>query len=120
MFEFKFPDVGEGITEAEIVEWLVKEGDTIKEDQNIVKVETDKAVVDLPSPKSGTVLKINKQKGDTVKVGETLIEIGEAGEKPSAKKEAPAEVKEKPVTKEEPAKEKKEFYKEPAKGEAQG
>ena len=56
--EFKFPDVGEGITEGEIVKWLVKEGDFVKADQNIVQVETDKAVVDLPSPVSGKILKI--------------------------------------------------------------
>ena len=48
--EFNFPDVGEGITEGEIVKWLVKEGDTVTADQNIVQVETDKAVVDLPAP----------------------------------------------------------------------
>ena len=58
---FKFPDVGEGITEGEIVEWLVKEGDSINEDQTIVKVETDKAVVDLPSPASGVIVKIYKK-----------------------------------------------------------
>lgn len=77
--QFKFPDVGEGITEGEIVEWLVKEGDVVKEDQTIVKMETDKAVVDLPSPASGVVLKIYKKEGQTVKVGEALVEIGEKG-----------------------------------------
>ena len=76
--QFKFPDVGEGITEGEIVEWLVKEGDIVKEDQTIVKVETDKAVVDLPSPASGVVLKIFKKEGATVKVNEALVEIGES------------------------------------------
>ncbi|HLC22512.1 MAG TPA: dihydrolipoamide acetyltransferase family protein [Candidatus Nanoarchaeia archaeon] len=76
--QFKFPDVGEGITEGEIVEWLVKEGDIVKEDQTIVKVETDKAVVDLPSPASGVVLKIFKKEGETVKVNEALVEIGES------------------------------------------
>ena len=76
--QFKFPDVGEGITEGEIVEWLVNEGDIVKEDQTIVKVETDKAVVDLPSPASGVVLKIFKKEGETVKVNEALVEIGES------------------------------------------
>ena len=89
------PDVGQGITEGEIVKWLVKEGDEVKEDQNIVQIETDKAVVDIPSPKSGTILKINFREGDTVKVGETLVVIGDKGEKISnvnreVKKEKPA------------------------------
>lgn len=82
--QFKFPDVGEGIQEGEIVEWLVKEGDSVKEDQNIVKVETDKAVVELPSPVSGKILKIYHKQGDTVKVGEALVDIGASGEKVAA------------------------------------
>jgi len=81
LIEFKLPDIGEGIAEAEIVEWLVKEGDAVKSDQMIVKVETDKAVADLPSPVSGTILKINFSKGDTVNVGAVLCVIGESGEK---------------------------------------
>ena len=85
-FEFKFPDVGEGIQEGEIVKWLVKEGDAVKEDQNIVQIETDKAVVDIPSPKTGKILKINFKEGDTIKVGETLVVIGEEGEKVTVKK----------------------------------
>jgi pyruvate dehydrogenase E2 component (dihydrolipoamide acetyltransferase) len=87
-YEFKFPDVGEGITEGEIVKWLVKEGDKVKEDDVIVQVETDKAVVDIPSPKSGEVLKINFNEGDNIKVGEVLVVIGEKGEKVSSKKES--------------------------------
>lgn len=80
-FEFKFPDVGEGITEGEIIKWLVKEGDFVKEDQTIVQIETDKAVVDIPSPKSGIILKINFKEGEKVKVGEALVIIGGKGEK---------------------------------------
>jgi pyruvate dehydrogenase E2 component (dihydrolipoamide acetyltransferase) len=80
VIEFKFPDVGEGITEGEIVKWEVKEGDKVSEHQTIAKVETDKAIVEIPSPKSGTILKIHHREGDTVKVGETLITIGEQGE----------------------------------------
>ncbi|MAF51381.1 MAG: branched-chain alpha-keto acid dehydrogenase subunit E2 [Nanoarchaeota archaeon] len=79
-FEYKFPDVGEGIQEGEIVRWLVKEGDLVKEDQNIVQIETDKAVVDIPSPKTGKILKINFKEGDVIKVGEVLVVIGEEGE----------------------------------------
>jgi pyruvate dehydrogenase E2 component (dihydrolipoamide acetyltransferase) len=79
-FDFKFPDVGEGITEGEIVEWEVKEGQKVGEHQTIAKIETDKAIVEIPSPKAGTILKIYHKEGDTVKVGETLVTIGESGE----------------------------------------
>lgn len=81
--EFKFPDVGEGITEGEVVRWKVKEGDAIGEHDTLVEIETDKAIVEIPSPASGTVLKIYHKEGDTVKVGETLVSIGEKGEKPA-------------------------------------
>ena len=80
-FEFRLPDIGEGIAEAEIVEWLVKEGDEIKADEIILKIETDKAVADIPTPVSGKVLKINYAKGDTVNVGSVLCVIGSDGEK---------------------------------------
>ncbi len=80
-FEFKFPDVGEGITEGEIVKFLVKEGDQVKEDQTIAQIETDKAVVDIPSPKSGIILKLNFKEGDKIQVGQVLATIGEKGEK---------------------------------------
>jgi pyruvate dehydrogenase E2 component (dihydrolipoamide acetyltransferase) len=78
--QFKFPDVGEGITEGEIVRWLVKEGDEIKEDQVIAEIETDKAVVEMPSPYAGTVLKLHFKEKDIVKVGQVLVTIGEKGE----------------------------------------
>lgn len=77
-FEFKLPDLGEGLEEGEIVEWLVKEGDTLKEDQPLVKILTDKAEVEIPSPKAGTVAKLHAQNGDKVKVGATIIEINES------------------------------------------
>ena len=82
-FEFKFPDVGEGIHEGELVKWLVNEGDFIKEDQAIAKIETDKAIVEIPSPKSGKILKLHFKEGETIKVGETLVTIGEEGERVS-------------------------------------
>ncbi len=85
--QFRFPDVGEGITEGEIVRWLVKEGDEVKEDQTLAEVETDKAVVEMPSPYSGTVLKLHFNEKDIVKVGQVLVTIGEKGE---AAAEAPA------------------------------
>ncbi|MEK6916870.1 MAG: dihydrolipoamide acetyltransferase family protein [Nanoarchaeota archaeon] len=80
-FNFKFPDVGEGITEGEIVKWKVKVGDSVKADEPIAEVETDKAIVDIPSPKAGVILKINHKEGETIKVGEVLVVIGEKGEK---------------------------------------
>ncbi|QLH74051.1 MAG: 2-oxo acid dehydrogenase subunit E2 [Methanomassiliicoccales archaeon] len=78
--DFKFPDLGEGITEGEIKKWLVKEGDVVKQDQTLAEVETDKAVVEIPSPSPGKVLRLNHGEGDIVKVGETLAVIGEEGE----------------------------------------
>src|SRR3989338_485744 len=89
--QFAFPDVGEGIHEGHIVSWLVKEGDLVKEDQPLVKVETDKAVVELPSPVAGKVLKIYKAAGSIVKVGEALVDIGSEGEKTKAVKETPVQ-----------------------------
>jgi pyruvate dehydrogenase E2 component (dihydrolipoamide acetyltransferase) len=73
--EFKFPDVGEGIAEGEIVRWLVKEGDTIKEDQDLVEVETDKAVITLHSPFSGKVEKLYGREGEIIKVGALLVTV---------------------------------------------
>lgn len=80
--QFRFPDVGEGITEGEIVKWRVKEGDKVEEDQTLADIETDKAVVEVPSPYSGTVLKLHFKEADIVKVGEPLVTIGEKGEDP--------------------------------------
>ena len=87
--QFKFPDVGEGIHEGHIVSWLVKEEDLVKEDQVLVKVETDKAVVELPSPAAGKILKIYFKAGDIVKVGQVLVDIGSEGEKIKPQKEIP-------------------------------
>ncbi len=85
--EFKFPDVGEGITEGRIKRWLVKEGDMVKEDENLAEVETDKAIVDMPSPSGGKVLSIMVPAGEKVKVGQVMITIG--GEGDAAKVPAP-------------------------------
>lgn len=94
--EFKFPDVGEGITEGRIKTWLVKVGDRIEEDDNMAQVETDKAIVDMPSPAEGTVLEIKVDEGEKVQVGEVMIVIGEEGEEapvstPEEKEEKPPE-----------------------------
>ena len=84
MGDFKFPDVGEGIQEGEIVKWLVKVGDTVKENQNLVQVETDKSVVDLPSPEAGKITSISAKAGQTVKVGGVLCTINGSGSSASA------------------------------------
>ncbi len=87
VFEFKLPDLGEGLHEAELVEWFVKEGEEVKVDQPIAKMETAKALVDVPSPKAGRILKLHAKPGQTVLVGETLVTILEPGEKPPKEKE---------------------------------
>ncbi|MFC6837034.1 2-oxo acid dehydrogenase subunit E2 [Halomarina ordinaria] len=71
--EFKLPDVGEGLTEAEIVGWLVEEGDAVSEDQPVAEAETDKAVVEIPSPVNGTVKEIRAEAGEMVPVGDVII-----------------------------------------------
>jgi pyruvate dehydrogenase E2 component (dihydrolipoamide acetyltransferase) len=81
-FEFRLPDLGEGIAEVELRRWLVKEGDRVAEHQAMVEVETDKAVVEVPSPHRGTVVRIRRQEGETVRVGEVLLEIADDGEIP--------------------------------------
>lgn len=74
-YEFKLPDLGEGITEGEVVKWRVKPGDEVLEHQVILEVETDKAIVEVPSPKKGKIAKLNKAEGETVNVGETLVTL---------------------------------------------
>jgi 2-oxoisovalerate dehydrogenase E2 component (dihydrolipoyl transacylase) len=80
--EFKLPDLGEGLTDAEIVQWLVKEGDTIALNQPIVEVETEKALVEIPSPFAGTVEKIFGDVGERVNVGSTLIKVQTSDDAP--------------------------------------
>jgi len=81
--EFRLPDVGEGITEGELVEWKVKPGDMIKEDQLIAEIETDKAVVEIPSPRDGVVLELHFNEGDTVPIGEVIATIGDETDRQS-------------------------------------
>ncbi len=80
-YDFRLPDLGEGIAEGEVIKWLVKDGDKVEEHQAIVELETDKAVVQVPSPKSGTILKTYGRPGEKIHVGDVLCSIGEAGEK---------------------------------------
>ena len=90
VYEFRFPDVGEGITEGTIVKWKVKEGGSVNADQIIADIETDKAVVEIPSPKKGTILKLYHKEGEVIQVHEVLAVIGEKGEKIPEKKAAQA------------------------------
>jgi len=77
--EFKLPDLGEGVAEGEIVKWLVREGDSVSEDQPMVEVMTDKATVQIPSPTTGKVGKILTREGQAVKVGDVLVTFEETG-----------------------------------------
>jgi 2-oxoisovalerate dehydrogenase E2 component (dihydrolipoyl transacylase) len=79
MRQFMLPDLGEGLEEAEIVAWFVNEGDHVVANQPLVSVETDKAVVEVPSPWSGTIGRLFGEKGDLIKVGAPLVEFAEGG-----------------------------------------
>ena len=83
MSEFKLPDVGEGLTEAEIVSWKVKVGDVIEINDIIVEIETAKSLVELPSPYAGTVLALLVPEGETVAVGTPIISVGDPSEAPA-------------------------------------
>ncbi|HKZ47254.1 MAG TPA: dihydrolipoamide acetyltransferase family protein [Thermoplasmata archaeon] len=87
--EFHLPDIGEGVSEGEIVKWLVKEGDPIKEEQLMVEVMTDKATVQIPSPWTGKVAKLLAKEGEIVKTGAAIIVIEEVGGTTAAAKPAP-------------------------------
>ena len=78
--EFKLPDVGEGLTEADIVAWHVKPGDQVEDGQVIVEIETAKAVVELPCPWDGTVTRLLAEEGQTVEVGVPIIAVEVAGQ----------------------------------------
>jgi pyruvate dehydrogenase E2 component (dihydrolipoyllysine-residue acetyltransferase) len=79
-YEFKLPDLGEGLTEGEVARWLVAEGDEIAEDDPLVEIQTDKTTVEIPSPAAGTVLRILIPEGQVAPVGTVLVVIGSAGE----------------------------------------
>jgi pyruvate dehydrogenase E2 component (dihydrolipoamide acetyltransferase) len=102
MTTFKLPDLGEGLQEAEVVAWHVGLGDHVVADQPLVSVETEKAVVEIPSPKSGHIARLYAEPGDIVKIGAPLVEFAEAaaaeagtvvGEIPEAAPARPAEKK---------------------------
>src|SRR5690606_39043411 len=87
-FIIKMPDVGEGVAEAELVEWHVKVGDLVREDVVLAAVMTDKATVEIPSPVEGTIAWLGAEIGDTVAVGAALLKIEVAGDAPAEEAEA--------------------------------
>jgi pyruvate dehydrogenase E2 component (dihydrolipoamide acetyltransferase) len=78
-FEFRLPDIGEGVVEGEVVKWLVKAGDTVREDQPMVEVMTDKATVEIPSPRAGVIKEIRAPEGKMCAVGAVMVVIEESG-----------------------------------------
>ncbi|WP_301749662.1 dihydrolipoamide acetyltransferase family protein [uncultured Erythrobacter sp.] len=90
-FIFKMPDVGEGVAEAEVVEWHVKVGDRVEEDQHLVDVMTDKATIDIESPVAGTVVDVAGEVGDVIAIGSMLLVIEVEGEATEEQAEAAAE-----------------------------
>jgi 2-oxoisovalerate dehydrogenase E2 component (dihydrolipoyl transacylase) len=98
-YEFKLPDLGEGLTEGEIARWLVSEGQEIAEDDPLVEIQTDKTTVEIPSPAAGTVTSILVEEGKVVPVGTVLVVIGgdPDGERRAAAPEAPAKARVTPL-----------------------
>src|SRR5262252_8074218 len=77
--EFRMPEIGEGVYEAELVAWLVKPGDTVKRGQNLIEVMTDKATMEVPSPFAGTIGSLYAEPGQTIKVGDAVLAYTAAG-----------------------------------------
>jgi pyruvate dehydrogenase E2 component (dihydrolipoamide acetyltransferase) len=90
-YEFKLPDLGEGLTEGEIARWLVAEGQEVAEDDPLVEIQTDKTTVEIPSPAAGKVTRILVQEGEIVPVGTVLVVIGEDGAAPAQVEQPRAE-----------------------------
>jgi pyruvate dehydrogenase E2 component (dihydrolipoamide acetyltransferase) len=88
-YEFKLPDLGEGLTEGEVARWLVSEGDEVTEDQPLVEIQTDKTTVEIPSPAAGKVASILVEEGKVVPVGTILVVIGDDGALPAAERTSP-------------------------------
>lgn len=91
-FEFRFPDIGEGLDEGVIMKWLVNVGDEIKEGDSVVEVETDKVTAEIPSPKTGKILELKAKKGDTIHVGNVFIVIEVEGAESATTDEKPEDV----------------------------
>ena len=90
--EFKLPDIGEGISEVELLQWYVQEGDVVQEDQNLAEIETDKAVADLPSPYAGVIRRLHHQPGERIAVGSVLVSFAEDEKRPTATEPAPVKL----------------------------
>jgi pyruvate/2-oxoglutarate dehydrogenase complex dihydrolipoamide acyltransferase (E2) component len=88
-YEFKLPDLGEGLTEGEIARWLVEEGQEIAEDDPLVEIATDKTTVEIPSPAGGKVSRILVGEGEVVPVGTVLVVIGGDGAAPEPRDDEP-------------------------------
>ncbi len=88
-YKFKLPELGEGMAEGEVATWLVKPGDTVKEDDPLVEIQNDKSVSELPSPVAGTIKEIQKQEGETAEIGDVLVVIDD-GSADTGDDEAPA------------------------------
>ena len=104
-YEVKLHDIGEGIHEGEIAKWFVSEGDKIEEDDSLVEIANDKAVVEMPSPVSGTVEKIHVAEGEVTTVGTTIVTIDDGSETTSGD-DVEEETEEKKEVKEESTEEK--------------
>ena len=104
-YAFKLPDIGEGVVEGEVVEWVVSVGDTVKEDDPILSVMTDKATVEIPSPVDGKVTTIIGEPGDIIPVGEVCIEFEVDGAGNASASTEETETKPEPIAEPEPAKE---------------
>src|SRR5262245_58956456 len=89
-FEVKLPDIGEGVAEGEIVRWMVQAGDAVKEHQPMVEVMTDKASVEIPAPRTGTIAALHAKEGEIVPVGTVIVSIDVEGESSGPRSSAPA------------------------------
>ncbi|WP_163530306.1 dihydrolipoamide acetyltransferase family protein [Halobacillus ihumii] len=116
-FEFKLPDIGEGIHEGEIAKWFVKPGDEVKEDDVLCEVQNDKAVVEIPSQVDGTVKELHVEEGETTTVGTVIITIDDGSEDSGDDSGEESKDESKEESKEEPKKDKQESSKEEKKEE---
>ncbi|WP_444684112.1 dihydrolipoamide acetyltransferase family protein [Alkalicoccus luteus] len=113
-YEFKLPDIGEGIHEGEIVKWEVKEGDEVKEDDILCEVQNDKAVVEIPSPVEGTVKQLHVEEGTVTTVGEVIITFETDAEPPADEDGEDAAEESEEESKEEPKEDSKDAQKDEA------
>ncbi len=95
--DFLLPDIGEGLTEAEVVRWLVAEGDTVEMDQSIVEIETDKALMEIPTPFEGVVVALGAPEGSVLEVGQVLVTIQTADDEAPSDSEPPEHAEPAPI-----------------------